>query len=52
MDINISETIDKLKNEKQIIAKKVFELSNAVKNSFAKIEKKYEERFSALEKQN
>ena len=49
MDINISETIDKLKNEKQIIAKKVLELSNAVKNSFAKIEKKYEEKFSALE---
>ena len=39
MDINISETIDKLKNEKRIIAKKVLELSNAVKNSFSKIQK-------------
>ena len=49
MEMKISESIEKLKFEKRIIANKVIEFSNAFKNTIAKLEKKYEEKFTAFE---
>ena len=50
MDQKISESIDKLKSEKKIIAKKLLEFNNCFKNSIAKLEKQFEERFETYEK--
>ena len=50
MDPQISESIEKLKSEKRIIAKKLMEFSNCFKNSIAKLEKQFEERFETYEK--
>ena len=49
MDVKISESIEKLKQEKRIIANKLLELSQRVQNSFAKMEKKNNERFALYE---
>ena len=48
MEKNLSESIEKLKCEKRIIANKVIEFSNAFKNTIAKLEKKYDEKFTAV----
>ena len=50
MEKNLSESIEKLKCEKRIIANKVIEFSNAFKNTIAKLEKKYDEKFTAFQK--
>ena len=50
MDIKISESIEKLKQEKRILANKLLEFTQAFKNSIAKIEKKHDERFAAYDK--
>ena len=46
MDPELSETISKLKSEKRIFANKLLELSKFVKHTFAKIEKKMDDRFA------
>ena len=51
MDPELSETISKLKSEKRILANKLLlELSKFVKQSFAKIEKKMDDKFAVYEK--
>jgi hypothetical protein len=49
MDNRLSETVEKLKSEKRVIAKKVLELSNSFKHTIARIEKTYEEKFALYE---
>ena len=49
MNTEISESIENLKREKKIIARKVLEFTQAFKNTIAKMEKKYEERFACYE---
>ena len=50
MNPQISESIEKLKSEKRIIANKLIKFRNCFKNSIAKLEKKFEERFESNEK--
>ena len=49
MESNVSETIQKLKNEKRILARKLLELSNTFKASMARIEKKFEDKIAINE---
>ena len=48
--VTISETIDKLKSEKRILANKVLEFTKAFKNTIAKMEKNYDEKSAEYEK--
>ena len=48
MDPNLSETIEKLKTENRIIARKLLELSNSVKNSFKKMENKLDDKMEYM----
>ena len=48
--VTISETIDKLKSEKQTLANKLLEFTKAFKNTIAKMEKNYDEKFAEYEK--
>ena len=50
MEANISETIEKLKCDKRIRVQKLFELSNAFKNTIARMEKEFDKRFKSYEK--
>ena len=49
MDPGISETVEKLKCEKKIIARKVLELSNTFKISIARLELKFDEKCASYE---
>ena len=49
MDHELSETIEKLKSEKRILAKKLLELSNTFKSTIARVEKKFDDRMKLFE---
>ena len=49
MSPELSETIEKLKKEKRIIAKKLLELSNSFKSTIARIERNFEEKMTHYE---